>query len=339
MNPEIPKERFYFQWHFLERCNLRCIHCYQEYFNTKELDSATLLKIATIMEKTLEKWGRIGRVSLTGGEPFMRKDLLLELLSFFERSDHFYWTGILSNGTLIDREILEKIKVFSKLKEVQISLDGTTPESHDAIRGKGSFDKATTAISLLKQEGFTVSGMFTLHKENRDEALPMMELAQSLDMDYLTIERMVPMGELDQDRFLLSAGELEKIYRDIYFKKKEIEARGKLKIRVSRPLWGLIDPGIGGFCPAGFSSLSILHDGTVLPCRRLEIPLGNILEEGLFKIWYTSDVLWKLRNKKKYLDQKCRDCELLGNCGGCRAIAHAVNKDFNAADPQCWKEE
>jgi len=332
------KKRFYFQWHFIERCNLRCLHCYQKGFEFNELEEDRLLKIASIIESTLRKWNRRGRVSLTGGEPFLRKDLLLKLLEFFENSPVFYWTGILSNGTLINENIADQMKKFSKLKEIQISLDGATAQIHDRLRGEGSLAKALEAIKLLKYKGFTVSVMFTLHKQNQEEVISIIDLAQSLDIDYLTIERMSPRSKEDIDKFYLEPLELEQIYKEVYNKKIEIEKKGKLKIRVSRPLWGLIDDKIGGFCPAGFNSLAILHDGTVLPCRRLEIPIGNILDDGLYKIWYTSSMLWKLRNKK-LSGVKCSTCELLGNCGGCRAIAYNVTGDFTADDPQCWKDE
>lgn len=330
------EKRFYFQWHFLERCNLRCSHCYQEGYESRELDESQLLDIAKIMEQTLKKWKRSGRVSLTGGEPFLRKDLLMLLMNFFENSDTFYWIGILSNGTLVDEEIVSRMKRISKLKEIQISLDGASAQSHDRQRGDGSFEKAVQALKLLKRNDFTTSIMFTLHKRNLDEAEKIIDLAAGLDVDFLTIERMVPFSKNDMNEFYLEPEALRNIYERIWAKKKAVENKKNLKIRVSRPLWGIIDDSAGGFCPAGFSSLSILHDGTVLPCRRLPIPIGNILQGGLFKIWYTSKVLWKLRNKEN-LGPKCSKCDLLGKCGGCRAIAYGVNGDFMADDPQCWK--
>lgn len=335
--PEEGKATFYFQWHFIERCNLRCAHCYQRNFDTRELGEAKLLEIAHILERTLQKWQLRGRISLTGGEPFMRPDLLLKLLNFFDNSDPFYWTGILTNGTLINEDIVARMSGLKKLREIQISIDGASAQAHDRIRGKGSFAKAAGALSLLKQGGFTVSLMFTLHRQNRQEVLPLIDWAGKMGVDYLTIERMVPTDRGDIDRFYLEPEDLRDVYEGIYRKKRQVEKESPLKIRVSRPLWGLIDPRMGGFCPAGFSSLAILHDGTVLPCRRLEVPLGDILRDGLFKIWYTSEVLWRLRNKG-LLASKCRDCEWRSQCGGCRAVAYKVHGDFMGEDPQCWKE-
>jgi len=41
-----------------------------------------------------------------------------------------------------------------------------------------------------------------------------------------------------------------------------------------------------------------MPDGTIFPCRRLPIPIGNILKDGVYKIWYGAPLLWKLRNPK-----------------------------------------
>lgn len=335
-NSQNAKDEFYFQWHFLEQCNLRCVHCYQEQYGSRELPREKIFAIAKIMEDTLRKWNKIGRVSLTGGEPFMQKDLLVDLVDYFNRSDQFARIGILTNGTLIDDTIASRLKSFTKLHEIQVSMDGSNASIHDQIRGIGSFTKALKGIQLLKTYGFFVSIMFTLHKLNQDDVLNVIGLAEKLIVDAITIERVTPMNTDDLTNLYIKPEELHKIYNDILIRKQEVEKRSSLKIRVSRPLWTLIDEEIGGFCPVGFTSLCILHDGSVLPCRRLEIPLGNILNDGLYKIWYTSDVLWKIRNKK-LLTGKCNGCTYMQNCGGCRAIAYHVNGDYMAADPQCWK--
>jgi len=71
-----PKDAFYFQWHFLEKCNLRCSHCYQKDYYAETLSVNNLLKIAQSLDVAMEKWHKQGRISLTGGEPFIKLDLL-----------------------------------------------------------------------------------------------------------------------------------------------------------------------------------------------------------------------------------------------------------------------
>ena len=83
-----------------------------------------------------------------------------------------------------------------------------------------------------------------------------------------------------------------------------------------RPLFTLVasdDPDVGALCSVGNNALTIMPDGTVYPCRRLSIPIGNILTDGLFSIWYDSEVLWKIRNPEN-IKGECYDCGHLASC-------------------------
>ena len=340
-NPDENIERekaFYFQWHILERCNLRCQHCYQSAYQGENMDLEALLGIAGQMEAALKQWQYTGRVSLTGGEPLLAPATVFGLLDFFTRSQHFEWLGILTNGTLIDEGMARRLSHYTKLREVQVSLDGSTPEGHDSVRGAGSFAKAVRGIKHLQDADVKTSVMFTLTRQNADSALEMIDLALALGVDAVTVERATPTGPQCDAGDLLDPRQLRGIYTAIAQRKKELAGTTSLRIRTSRPLWCLVDPELGGFCPAGLSCLAILHDGTVLPCRRLEVPIGNIVRDGLYRIWYTSKVLWQLRNKKD-LAGECNGCQWIAKCGGCRAIAYAFTGDPMGNDPQCWKNE
>ena len=79
------------QWHVTERCNLRCTHCYQESHGGAELDFEQLLGILAQFEELLARWRGTknphsprGHITVTGGEPFVRRDFL-ELLEVFAR--------------------------------------------------------------------------------------------------------------------------------------------------------------------------------------------------------------------------------------------------------------
>ena len=65
-------------------------------------------------------------------------------------------------------------------------------------------------------------------------------------------------------------------------------------------------------------------------------PIGDVLTDGLFNIWYNSELLWKIRDPKN-LEGKCANCELLSQCRGCRAAAYFATGNYMAEDPQCWK--
>ena len=67
--PDASFDEFYFQWHITERCNLQCIHCYQESNNRQaELSLVQLKKIADEITVALKKWKKRGRIALSGGD-------------------------------------------------------------------------------------------------------------------------------------------------------------------------------------------------------------------------------------------------------------------------------
>ncbi len=329
------ENEFYIQWHFIESCNLRCIHCYQDGYVFKEPDMERLGLIFSRLDEAMSKWNTKGVISLTGGEPFLKPSALFYLADLIENSPNFKEITILSNGTLIDDGLIAKIKKYKKITEIQISIDGADAKIHDAIRGEGTFLKTINSVKKLKSAGLKVSIMFTLNNKNIESAVSMPNLAYKLNVDRLTIERMTTMSEAEKNEFFIQPSVLNKVYGDVYAKSKEVFLDRKTKLATSRPLWNLIDENSGGHCPVGLSSICILHDGTLLPCRRLYLPLGNIIDDGLFKIWYTSEILWEMR-KKNNLSKECLECSHFERCGGCKAISYYCNGSFNSKDPQCW---
>ena len=350
-NTELSPEEFYFQWHVTDRCNLRCSHCYQEsYSGSSEMSLEELRAIADKLFSTLLKWKLKGRISLTGGEPLLKKDLF-PLLEYLEKSNQICKLSILTNGTLLNEKIVSSLENFSKLHYVQVSIDGANPETNDAIRGKGSFEKAIHGIRLLRKKDIKVRLMFTLHKRNAKEVPALIDLALREGVSALTVDRLVPTGSGRKiNDLLLSPEEIHNGFRYISDRADlEYERGSPLTILKYRTLYAILDPSrlkananipiqreLGAACSIGIDSLCILPDATVLPCRRLPIPIGNLKSDSVFKIWYTSDLLWKIRDKRN-LKGKCNSCELIPVCSGCRSMAYAYTGDYLEEDPQCWK--
>lgn len=338
------RREFYFQWHLSDRCNLRCKHCYEDGRVSFELDLIDKLKVIDIIINALQKWRMIGRVSLTGGEPLLL-DELFPIFKELEKHKEIGQINILTNGTLITSDLAKRLKEFTKLKEVQVSLDGAIQTTHELIRGYGSYTSALQGIDHLLEHGIAVTIMFTLWKDNMSDIPALVDLAIEKKITALTVERVVPCGNGQQLRDkLLSPYELRDVYKYLNESAARLDFKQSgVRLRRSRPLWiGTCNDieeadshGIGGFCPIGLSSLAILPDGTVLPCRRLEIPIGNLLRDGLYKIWYDSDLLWRVRDKNN-LSGKCKGCKNIPYCGGCRAIAYQLTGDYMGEDSQCW---
>lgn len=329
-------DEFYFQWHLTERCNRACRHCYQNGKPVFELELHDLLRIVDRMEEAVKKWETQGTLSLTGGEPFIRRNDLYAIMDRIDRSDVLAYYDILSNGSLITKAEAQLLSKHPKLRRIQVSLEGATEETNDAIRGSGSFESTLNAIRFLCEAGIDVSVMSTISRLNYREIPELIELAGRETVATIALERLIPegSGENMTDQ-VLSSDELHSLYEQVYALATN---NASVRVLLYRPLFALIapeDPTAGALCSAGNNALTIMPDGTVYPCRRLPIPIGNVLSDGFFKIWYESEVLWRLRNPQN-LSGKCNNCMLLTQCRGCRAMAYFTTGDYMAEDPQCW---
>lgn len=344
IKPDKPME-FFFQWHLTERCNLRCMHCYQEDRQDREVSLAEAKKIVNIAYDTVQSWSDAYEIdfspsfNVTGGEPFQSSYLpdIMRYLSI-KGFDIF----LLTNGTMINQE---KARMLSDipLQGVQVSVEG--PEAiHNRIRGKGSFKKAINGVDHLLSAGVSVALNVTLSEINIDYLKDLVELAASVGAQRLGFSRLVPYGRgKDLVDRMIPKERLRQVYEEILSMKHE-EVHIATGDPVASQVGEEIDDENGniplGGCAAGVSGITILPDGTLTPCRRLGIPIGNILKDKLREIWAVSPILESLRTKAAYKG-KCSGCPRWSQCRGCRAIAYAYSLfhgigDLFAEDPQCF---
>lgn len=348
MDPNFEKqnqlsEMFTLQWHLTERCNLKCKHCYQSLeYPAIENNFDRKKKIISDFSKFCKKLKKTPRIAFTGGEPFILGDEIFNLFDYCNEKFPEIRKNIFSNGTLIDKAIVTKLKK-SKIDNIQISLDGARKDTCDFIRGIGVYDKVLRAIELLNSASINTSVMFVFHKKNYQEIEELIELCNSLDISTLGITALVPEGRGEKlFELMLNPEETHELYRIIIRKQiKLIENGSNLKIDMKRPLWTLLKDEfkehqdiIGGGCAAGFSGLALMPNEDVMACRRLPIIIGNLAEDTFFDIWYSSRLLYDLRNRKEF--GKCANCLHVKKCGGCRAVAFVVKNDAFDKDPYCW---
>jgi radical SAM protein with 4Fe4S-binding SPASM domain len=280
--------------------------------------------------------------NITGGEPLLRHDIF-EILRLI--TGRGFDTYLLSNGVLIDRERAQRISDVG-VRGVQVSIEG--PEKvHEMIRGRGSFSSAMTGVHHLLDADIKVTLNVTLSDINADYFMEMIELSSLTGVQRLGFSRLVPSGRgTGLFKNMLRKEKLKKLYESII----PMKVKG-LEIVTGDPIVGQMssdvkeDNGyvpIGG-CAAGVSGVTILQDGTITPCRRLSIPIGNVRSDSLREVWATSKVLMELRDKQSYTG-KCRRCQRWASCRGCRAIAYAYScmmrkESFLSEDPQCFIED
>lgn len=134
-----------------DRCNLNCLSCWR---NTPDLKGADLSKEMSDKQllRLVDEAAEIGvrEIELTGGgEPFVRKDLLSEMVKKIKKAGCL--GRITTNGTLFDEEII-KTMIDWEWDRVAISLDGPEAETNDFLRPPpGTFKKAVDALARFQK--------------------------------------------------------------------------------------------------------------------------------------------------------------------------------------------
>ncbi len=333
------EKSFYLQWHITNQCNLRCRHCYQDDFSRKEdLNWEGLKKISGNIVSALRNWGAKACIHLTGGEPLLKGELfpLLEVLDPLPEVEEL---GIITNGILLNDEILDRLAAVRKFNTVKISLDGAEARVHDRIRSAGNFDRVVEKVLLVrKREIFDLNLMFTVMKSNLESLPAFLRLGEDLGVDGMIIERFIPWGRgrgigegaLDREEW---RGMLETLFR--YFS-MELEKEEVLPYQAFQVDFRGEEPRLlGAPCVLGREGFCVMPGGEVFPCRRFPLSLGNLLVSPLGEIWENSGVLRQLRNRGN-LKGKCGTCGEEA-CTGCRSLAFSFTGDYLAEDPHCWR--
>lgn len=325
-------KRLNLQWHVTERCNLRCKHCYQGEETPEDLLTSRLHTIFNQYAKFLFDKKIPGHLVVTGGEPFIRKDFL-GLLELIHSRKHLMDYGILSNGSFIDSDIAEFLSMV-KPRYVQVSMEGTE-ETHDSIRGNGSYQKTIKAIKELKKVNIPVLISFTAHKSNYKEFPEVVKIGKKLKVHRVWSDRLIPMGnggelttmsQHETAEWLTIMNEERIRLEKAWFNKTEVVMHRALQFLKS---------GVRYRCNAGKSLLTIQANGDLVPCRRMPVVVGNVLETPLEDLYYNSEFLQKLRTEDNI--EGCNECQFKKIChGGLKCLSYAVHGTPFKKDPGCW---
>jgi radical SAM protein with 4Fe4S-binding SPASM domain len=333
-------DRMLLQWHITERCNLRCDHCYQENLTLpdpawNEMLSA-LEQFKSFIHYYREQHGGKrfrAHITVTGGEPFVREDFmaLLEKLSAGERLFSF---AVLTNGTMLTSAVAHSLRLL-KPGFVQVSIDGIR-ETHDCIRGAGSYESAVEGLKLLVRERIPTHISFTAHSGNFREFPHVARLGRQLGVTRVWSDRRVPCGRggFSKDR-VLSPAETREFFG---LMSKETQRGWLLRspVALHRSLQFMVTGDRPYQCSAGDKLVTVLPNGDVCPCRRMPLVVGNIFKEPLEYIYATSPLFRDLRDRER-ISRGCEGCFFARTCrGGSRCLACAVHGDPFHADPGCW---
>jgi len=323
------------------RCNLRCSYCY--FFNNPAMVYNDLP--ADEWSTFFDELGSLGvmKVTLAGGEPFIREDLP-ELIESIVRNR--MRVSLLSNGGLIDDKIAAFLARTGRCEYVQVSVDGSCAEVHDSCRGQGSFEGVIRGIHTLQRYRINVAVRVTIHRNNVHDLQNIAHfLLDELDLPDFGTNSAGYMGTccLNADDVLLNVEERKEAMATL------LRLRGKYGDRISASAGPLTDGKMwremedaraqgkpafprGGrltacCCPS--NKISVRADGAIVPCSMLShIELGRINHDSLVEIWQNSPALNQLRSRQKIPltgFEFCKGCPYIPYCtGNCPGLAYSL---------------
>lgn len=331
--------RMVLQWHLTERCPLACAHCYQE--GVQEVGASVREEILGQFLELVEHLSRLRgasvrpRLHLTGGEPFLIPGLLDWLESLRERFPQLE-LAVMSTGLPVTEAMARRLAAL-RLAFFQVSLDGGET-THDAIRGAGNHARVLAAIRRLARAGLRPSVSFTAGRSNWRDFPEVVRTARNAGARSIWSDRMIPCGaagsRMDE---VMPPSEVED-WIALMAACREREARRVFGARIRVSMERALQFRGGGHgvysCHAGTDLLAVLPDGTVLPCRRLPVPVGRLPEERLVDLWENAPLLRSLRESP--VPEGCRNCAMAQSCrGGLRCLSLALVDDPIRPDPGC----
>lgn len=334
-SPYVPPDKNNAPFHSLwisvtNHCNLRCIHCHLSSGSPLE-NELTTEEICRLIQEAAELGVR--RLVITGGEPLFRKDIL-RILEY--GSQNIEDMTLLTNGILITEEMAQKLKEVKMV--IQVSLDGARQETHDFIRGEGSYKKTISGLMNLVKVGVQPCISMTLLKKNVNEIPEMANLAKKLEIKSLHFPVLQIKGRAKENEALIALGNEELV--STMMKIFELSKSGDLQIGVEKNFRKKIERmQRADFCEAGCSSVSVAADGKVYPCNGLhenDFYAGTIRKQPLEDIWKESEVFKRFRSFSLVDIPECRTCEIRFFCGcGCHVDRYFACGKLDIPTPMC----
>lgn len=334
-----------------QQCNLRCVYCIAEvvapsHAATGELSDAEML---ALVDRLIDV--KVFRFVLTGGEPFVRRPLLYQILDRVTASRHAL---LFTNGTLISREDVDRLAPMAGRLAVFVSIDAPEERVNAVTRGRGVLGKTLRTVDALLERGLELKVNCVVNRLNVERVPELVALLKAHGVAELHLNHLQPLGfarghaELGLDlasrrefwRTVAALAAAEPGIRfvagdaDFWEGYEESLARLQARGRIQRA------PGTLLSCSAGMDQCAITPDGWVVPCNSLfDYRCGNIRTRDILDIWQRSPELQRFRTLR-YTQTKmvpgCDDCRFSVFCrGGCRALAFEYTAMLTGRDPTC----
>jgi radical SAM protein with 4Fe4S-binding SPASM domain len=307
----------YFIFEITPRCTSDCLYCYNVWKQDGNypIGEMSLPEIKRLFNKLSDETA-ISGVTLTGGEPLLRADIL-EVVSFL--SEKKIKVGIATNGVLLDEATTRKL-AENGAGYFEISLPSMDKDNYSRLTRDDRLKKVREAIINVKKEKAKLTVSIVLTKLNLDELEENIDLCFAFSADAVALNRFVP------------GGKGLKHLSDLQITKAELQSalsiadrkssKHNMQINVTIPVEScIIDhklcPHLNfGSCACGRDKLVIDPIGNLRTCEQNPDILGNLFNNRFSELARSEPAD---RFQQDNLKSGCGECERFRYCGGgCR---------------------
>lgn len=276
----------------ISRCQLECKYCYSK----KNNDCIDVSDLSSILPQ-LKKIGVI-KISLTGGEPLLHKDILkmLDIIASYD-----FIVEIQTNGLLLTKEMIQHIKVLGNTN-LQISYHSDQEEIFDEFVGvKGVFKKLETNIKMLMDENQHFTLVFNVTSINQDSAKEIIENFEKMSIEYILNYDVYPFNENRSQDMVCSNNDVLKY---IMTKKYPISGYDFFK---------------NNSCGATKIKFRITSNGDLQICPLINGKYGNIRDDSIEYFWNKIGCDNRIQEALFGKRDDCKDCLDYDICSKCNA--------------------
>jgi len=307
------------------RCNFRCGHCYvpvgyKRKYGNKELKTEEIFSI-------LDQLRDLGcfYLGLTGGEPFLRKDIV-KVLRYAK--DKGFEIIIYTNGSLIDSEMAGELKAINPNK-VDITIPAMSERAFEDITGiAGARARVFRAIELLNERGVNLGFKTCVLKENEAEIEGIRGFSRRLHIGHRLDDAPSPCLDGSKRPYNHRSSALTSLVKSA---SRDPAKEASCRSSSRNGLFPKTGGGLFG-CGSGLTQAAITPCGELKICLMIDYPKYRILEISLKEAWRRLGML--VRSISPDGEYGCDRCGLYDYCDWCPAVSWLENKTFTACSPE-----
>jgi len=333
-------------WEMTQACALACRHCRATAVPEPHPEELGFYEGVGLLNQVLEFGDPLPQLILTGGDPLQRKDLF-EIIRQARKMG--IGVSITPAATpALTREILVRLKEHG-VEGLGLSLDGSTAERHDAIRGvPGTFHRTMQAIGWAQELEMPLQVNTLAAAETASDVPAIYELLKPFEVSRWSLFFLISVGRgkvlqpLSPEDGEELMGWIYEISRQSPFTVATTEAPSYRRVALERMreegLAGVEikrNPASRGFgIRDGHGIVFISNTGDICPAGFLPLVAGNVRRDRVADIYRGAPIFQSLHDPAQF-EGRCGYCEYHALCGGSRARAFAATGNPLASDPFC----